>query len=42
MDVFKSNLELLLTGRLLSSKAYAIVFVAGIVIGVAAAWLMWH
>lgn len=40
--MFKSNLELLLTGRMLSSKAYAIVFAAGIVIGVAAAWLVWH
>lgn len=40
--MFKSDLELFLAGRLLSGKAYAIVFVAGIVIGVAAAWLIWH
>lgn len=40
--MFKSNLELLLTGRALSAKGYAIVFAAGIVIGVAAAWMVWH
>lgn len=40
--MFKSDLELFLAGRLLSGKAYALVFAAGIVIGVAAAWLVWH
>ena len=40
--MFNSNLDLLLTGRLLSSKAYAIFFAAGVVIGLAAAWLVWH
>lgn len=40
--MFKSDLELFLAGRLLSGKAYALVFAAGIAIGVVAAWLVWH
>lgn len=40
--MFKSDLELFLAGRLLSGKAYALVFASGIVIGVVAAWLVWR
>lgn len=40
--MLKTELQLLLTGRALSAKGYAIVFAAGIVIGVAAACLVWH
>ena len=32
--MFKSNLELLLTGRLLSAKAYALVFLLGVLAGI--------
>ena len=32
--MFKSDLELLLTGRLLSAKAYAVVFLLGVLVGV--------
>lgn len=31
--MFKSDLELLLTGRLLSAKAYAVVFLIGVLVG---------
>lgn len=33
--MFKSDLELLLTGRLLSAKAYALVFLLGVLVGIA-------
>ncbi len=37
--MFHSDLELLLTGRLLSPKGYAVVFVTGLVIGLVTGWL---
>lgn len=37
----KNELQLLLTGRLLSMEAYAIIFGIGVVIGVAIAWMVW-
>lgn len=32
--MFKSDLELFFTGRLLSAKAYAVVFLLGVLVGV--------
>ncbi len=32
--MFKSDLELLLTGRLLNAKAYALVFLLGVLAGI--------
>ena len=37
--MFRNNLELLLTGRMLSPKGYAAVFVFGLVIGIIVGWL---
>ncbi len=37
--MFRSNLELLLTGRMLSAKGYAAVFVVGLIIGLIVGWL---
>ena len=38
----KNELRQLLTGRLLSAKAYAVIFGCGVAIGVAIAWLVWR
>lgn len=32
--MMKRDLELLLTGRMLSAKAYAVIFLAGVLVGV--------
>lgn len=37
----KNELQLLLTGRMLSAKAYAAIFGCGVAIGVAIAWAVW-
>lgn len=37
----KNEIQLLLTGRLLSMEVYVIIFGLGVVIGVAIAWAVW-
>ena len=39
--MIKNELQLLITGRMLSMEAYAIIFGCGVVIGVAIAWAVW-
>lgn len=39
--MIKNELRQLLTGRLLSMEAYAIIFGCGVAIGVAIAWVVW-
>ena len=38
---FKNELQLLLTGRALSVKGYAVIFGCGVVIGALFAWVVW-
>lgn len=39
--MIKNELQLLITGKMLSMKAYVIIFGLGVVIGVAIAWAVW-
>lgn len=39
--MIKNELQLLITGKMLSVEAYAIIFGLGVVIGVAIAWAVW-
>lgn len=40
--MIKNELQLLITGKMLSVEAYAIIFGIGVAIGVAVAWLVWR
>lgn len=37
--MFRSDIDLLLTGRMLSAKGYAAVFAVGLIIGLVVGWL---
>lgn len=39
--MIKNELQLLITGKMLSMEAYVIIFGLGVVIGVAIAWAVW-